>query len=306
MKKTSEPILFFGSGPVAAKSLGFLVDNFVIESVITKAVPSHHRDPAPVETLAKEQGLPIIFANTKGELDGLMSGRQFRSRLGVIIDYGVIVSQATIDSFELGILNSHFSLLPQWRGADPISFAVLSGDKKTGVSLMLIEPSLDTGKILVQKSLGVEPNDTTPTLTDKLITLSNQLLFDYLPLYLESKIKPHSQPHQDRATYSRKLTKDDGLLDWTKPAELLEREIRAFAGWPKSRTILGGKEIMITESKVAVLNGNPGQILQKQTSLIVACGQESLEIIKLKPAGKKEMTAKEFLQGYSQLLTTNY
>jgi methionyl-tRNA formyltransferase len=127
MTSTSKTILFFGSGPVAAASLRSLADNFSVEAVITKAVPAHHKGVAPVEELAGELGLPIIFASTKKELDEVFTERTFTSKVGVVVDYGVIISQEVIDVFPLGIVNSHFSLLPEWRGADPITFSILSG-----------------------------------------------------------------------------------------------------------------------------------------------------------------------------------
>lgn len=304
MTKTSETIVFFGSGPVAAASLAFIAEHFELEAVVTKAKPAHHRDPAPVETYARAHNLPLLFANTRKELDQLIADQKFSSRMGIIVDFGVIVSQATIDSFELGILNSHFSLLPRWRGADPISFAILAGDDKSGVSLMLIEPSLDTGKIIVQKSLKLAPDETTPTLTNRLIGLSNELLEEYVPLHLAGKSKPRSQPHPDRVTFSRKLTKEDGVLDWQKPAIDLEREVRAYIEWPKSRTVLAEKEVVITYAHTTneTTDEAPGsvQIDWQTKSIGVATAQGTFWIDQLKPAGKKEMTAAAFLAGYGQ------
>ncbi len=300
MKKTSETIVFFGSGPVAAASLGHLSEVFSIEAVITKARAAHHRVAAPVEILASTKDLPLLFANTRQELDELLEKTNLKSRVGVIVDFGVIVSQGAIDHFELGIINSHFSLLPEWRGADPITFAVLSGQPKTGVSLMLIEPTLDTGKILTQKSLPITPKDTTPTLTDKLINLSNLLLAEYLPQYLEGSVKPRSQPHPDRATYSRKLTKEDGTINWDKSAAELEREIRAYAEWPRSRTMLDNKEVIVVAAHVVPGNNDkPGAISidEKRSKITVATGKDSLQIDILQPAGKKAMTAQAFLLG---------
>jgi methionyl-tRNA formyltransferase len=285
-------LVFLGSGPVAEASLRALTPHFRIEAVITK--------PTTLEQMASI-AQPVYTASDRRELDALIARKQFKSRLGIIVDYGVIVSQQVIDAFPLGIINSHFSLLPRWRGADPISFAILEGDTKTGVSLMLIEPSLDTGDILVQKSLPIAPDDTTPKLTKKLIELSNQLLAEYLPRYVSGEIKPRSQPHPDRATHSRKLTKDDGIIDWTKPAEQIEREIRAFIEWPKSRTELAGKDVIVTEAKalpVKLDDKKPGYIDSAGKQLVVACKQGALLIERLKPAGKNEMTAAEFIRGY--------
>ncbi len=298
MKKTSDTIVFFGSGPVAATSLEHLAQHFQIEAVITK--------PHTEEEMAKTPGLhkdtPLYSVTNRQELDELIQNITFASKIGVIVDFGVIVSKKIIDCFEFGIINSHFSLLPRWRGADPISFAILAGDKNTGVSLMLIEPTLDTGKLLVQKSLPIQADDTTPSLTRRLIMLSNQLLEDYLLLYMKGDIQLRQQPHPDRATYSRKLTKQDGLIDWQKPAEQIEREIRAFIEWPKSHTVLAGKEVIITEASTAAGSGLAGTPMIKDKNLLVFCGTGSLIIKKLKPINGKEMTSREFLAGHKHKL----
>ncbi len=295
MKKMSKTVVFFGSGPVAAASLRFLVNHFDIEAVITKS--STLSDMKQIV----DSNTSVFTVQDRQELDILIASKKFSSRLGIIVDFGVIVSKNVIDSFELGIVNSHFSLLPSWRGADPISFAILHGDKKTGVSLMLINPSLDTGKLLTQKSLLIEPDDTTPSLTQRLVDLSNQLLAKYIPLYLSCKIKPHEQPHPDRASHSRKLTKEDGMVDWDKSAEKIEREVRAFLGWPGSRTSLGGKEVIITKASVGPRSDHqPGDLItDKQSgSLAVATADGRLQVERLKPAGKNEMSAAEFMRGY--------
>lgn len=295
MKNTSKTIVFFGSGPVAADSLAFIASHFEVETVITKAVPAHHKGVAPVEELAKQLNLPIIFASNKFELDHIIDTHRFSSHIGIIVDYGVIVSQKVIDTFELGIVNSHFSLLPQWRGADPITFSILSGQSKTGVSLMIIEPSLDTGKLITQKSIKIEPNDTTPSLTKKLITLSNQLMADYLPDYIKGEIKPKSQPHPDRATYSHKLNKSDGVIDWSKPAKQIEREVRAYYGWPGSVTTLGDKRVIIKKACVVTTPSNP---------LDIKCGDgQYLSIEELVAPSGRQMSAKAFINGYGQLFT---
>src|SRR6185295_10299303 len=123
MKKTSEPILFFGSGPVAAASLDLLRTDFEIEAVITKPRPPHHRGDVPVLALAEQADLPVLTAQNKAELDRLIERHSFQSKIGILIDFGIIVSQKVIDAFPLGIVNSHFSLLPKLRGADPITFS---------------------------------------------------------------------------------------------------------------------------------------------------------------------------------------
>ena len=258
MKKMSKTIVFFGSGPVAAASLELLARDFTIEAVVTKPQPAHHKQPFPVLEIAKKLGLRTLTPVNKQELSELFSTKPVTSKLGVVIDYGIIIGQDVIDYFPLGIVNSHFSLLPRWRGADPISFAVLEGDAKTGVSLMLIVAALDEGPLLAQASLPITPETTTPSLTKDLIALSHELLVRNLPKYIDGQVKP--APQSDTAvSYSRKLTKADGQIDWHKPADEVEREIRAFLEWPKSRAKLGTTEVIITKAKVIDDPLKPGE-----------------------------------------------
>jgi methionyl-tRNA formyltransferase len=283
---------------VATASLELLAKDFTIEAVVTKPQPAHHKAPFPVLELAKKLGPRTLTPVNKQELSDLFAKKLVKSRLGVVIDYGIIIDQAVIDYFPLGIVNSHFSLLPRWRGADPISFAILKGDAETGVSLMLIVAKLDEGPLLVQRSIPTTPDATTPSLTKDLITLSHRLLAENLPKYITGQLEPSPQP-TNGVSYSRKLTKADGQIDWDKPAYEIEREIRAFQEWPKSRVKLGSTEVIITKAKVVDGSLRPGEIKIKNKRLFVGTIKESLEILSLKPAGKKEMPAEAFLAGYN-------
>lgn len=304
MKKTSETVVFFGSGPVAAKCLELLNKDFLIEAIITKPKPEHHRGDFPVLAVAEKLNLRVFTPSSKKELSELFTEKPVQSRLGIVIDYGIIIAADVIDQFPLGIVNSHFSLLPRWRGADPISFAILEGDAKTGVSLMVIDEGMDTGKLITQKVWHIKPGTTTPQLTEELITLSHELLTEYLPHYINGDIKPHAQPHPTRATYSRKLTKEDGVIDWNKSAQEIEREIHAFVEWPKSQTAIGDIPVTITAAHaVPVSSGKPGEIeVVNKNILIIHCGSGYLCIDALKPAGKKEMPPDAFLAGYGKRL----
>lgn len=146
-----QSVVFFGSGPVAARSLQLLSERFTIEAVVTKPRPVHHRGNFPVIDTAEELKLPMHVVSNRSELSNLISTRPFTSQLGILIDFGILVGVDTIDYFPYGIVNSHFSVLPEWRGADPITFALLSGQPTTGVSLMMIDEGMDTGKILATK-----------------------------------------------------------------------------------------------------------------------------------------------------------
>jgi methionyl-tRNA formyltransferase len=327
---TDKPrIVFFGSGPVAARSLELLSNHCDIEAVVTKPQPPHHKDPFPVLAVAEQHGYKVFTPYGKKELSDLFATRPVTSTLGVVIDYGFIINQDVIDYFPFGIINSHFSLLPEWRGADPITFSILSGQQQTGVSLMLITAGMDEGPLL---GFGVQPlsgTETTPELTDRLILLSDGLLKEELPRYLQgaAKLTDQLEVHKDHdnypaePTYSRKLTKDDSILDFTKPAEQLEREIRAYAEWPKSRTNIGGKAVIITRSHVAEADSASGTASRAATSVDPSAtgtiwlddtvkpkyfgfmtNHGILVVDALKPAGKPEMTAEAFIAGYGHLL----
>lgn len=300
MKKKLEPIIFFGSGPVAAKSLRALYDAFAIEVVVTKLTPPHHHGVAPVAKFSEEKNLPTYYVRDKYELNEIFKSNNMPNnvKLGVLVDFGIIVSQYVIDYFELGIINSHFSLLPEWRGADPITFAVLSGQQATGVSLMRVVKALDEGPLIAQQRYTLPARITAPELTESLIKVSNSLLVSVLPDYISGRIQAKEQDKNIIPSYSRKLTKEDGQLDWHKDAVVLEREIRSFIEWPKSHAVINGLSVIITEAHVANISGEIGQLDVKSGELLVYCAKQALIIDRLKPAGKTEMSGKEFLRGY--------
>jgi methionyl-tRNA formyltransferase len=300
MTKLSNPIVFFGSGPVAAASLQDLCQWTDVEAVITKPQPPHHKEPFPVLKVAAGRGLKTYTPEGKAALSELFQSASFASPLGVVIDYGFIINQDVINHFPLGIVNSHFSLLPEWRGADPITFALLSGQKQTGVSLMLITAGMDEGPLLAQATYNIPAGQTTPELTEDLIDLSNQTLRTILPEYLSGNLQVVEQ--MGEPSYSRKLTKADGDLDFRKPASQLEREIRAYAGWPKSRTALAGKEVVITRAHIADGSHEPGKAFVEQKELRIGTSEGDLVVDALKPAGEPEMPAQAFLAGYGKNL----
>lgn len=292
-------IVFFGSGPVAAESLEKLLSWADIELIVTKRRAEHHKDPAPVETIANTNNIKLSYANTKKELEKLILDIKPKSKIGLVIDYGVIISKPTIEYFELGIVNSHFSLLPAWRGADPITFSILSGQTETGVTLMTIDEGLDTGPILVKSKFSLDDSWNNQQLTAELIDLSDQLLQENVPKYIDGTLTPQPQLANDITTYSRMLTKHDAILDPNKPASQLAREIRAYSEWPKSKLILkNGQQLIITEAVPAEEQLDIGQIIIVDNKMLLGCRIGSLNITALKPAGKKSMDVRSFLNGY--------
>lgn len=296
-------IVFFGSGPVSAKSLELLRQDFVIEAVVTKPTTLNE-----MKTVA--DGALVHAVSNKTDLDELINTDPFDSQIAVLIDFGILVSQKVIDYFPLGIVNSHFSLLPNLRGADPITFAILSGQKKTGVSLMLLVEAMDEGPVIACGVYKLDGTETNPELTERLIFLSHELLKAELPRYIsgdakavdQSKLSDLVPDYPTQPSYSRKLTKQDGILNFTKSAEQLEREIRAFIDWPKSRTRLSDKDIIVTKAHVQNSQGESGKVVVDNKTLRIHCGRNTLVIDRLKPAGKNEMTAEAFLAGHKDLL----
>lgn len=264
MKKRSETIVFFGNEKLATGIP-------TVRPIIREAI--------------QEAGFEIEKVIT-GDLNQL---GEHASKLAVLAAYGHIIPQSVLDQFPLGIINIHPSLLPEYRGSTPIEQAILDGKKATGVSIMKLEAGMDTGPIYKQKTVHLSGDESKIELTEHLQQLGAELLVDVLPSIANGSLKPRSQPHPDHATYSRLLTKADGVIDWAKPADMLVREIRAFLGWPQSRTTLGSVDVIITNAHVS----------DTETALSVRCGDgKFLAIDSLKPLGKKEMPARAFLAGY--------
>ncbi len=286
-------LVFFGSGPVAAATLRALHQaNFLIEAIITKPRAAGFRGSVPVIDLAQTWDIPLFTPQNKQELTQLFAHQHFSSPVGLVVDYGIIITQAVIDTFSKGILNSHFSLLPQWRGADPITFALLSGQQETGVSLMIINSKLDEGVLIDQQTYKIPADATINQLTEALVGLSNKMLIKDVPDYVAGKCVPYPQPGQP-ISYSRKIKKEDGALDWSKTAQQLEREVRAYKGWPKSYAQLFGRDIIVTKVRVAhnELDG----------VLVIPCGSQTwLEVVELIAPSGRIMNGSAFLHGYKK------
>ncbi len=179
---------------------------------------------------------------------------------------------------------------------------LLDGATTTGVSIMQLTAGMDEGPIYKQKTVHLQGNESKAELTKTLQTLGAELLVEVLPKILDGTLAPRRQPHPDRATYSQKLEKSDGVINWTKPAQTIEREVRAYLGWPGSRTQLAGKNVAVTKAHIEPQSGKPGTTAVLNKQLVVFCGKDALVIDSLKPAGKKEMTGQAFLAGHKHLL----
>ena len=297
----SKKIVFFGSGLVAEKSLTFLKKYLDIELIITKSIPGTKHNN--VVDLSTKMNLPVKIINDSQALSNLINDSNFSSKLAILIDYGVIVPQQTIDFFQYGIINSHFSVLPDLRGPDPITYSILSGQSETGVSLMKIVEKLDEGPLLDWQTLELNQQETSENLTNQLIDLSNQLIKKNIVDTDWDNFKFVDQTITKKAiSYSKKLQKNDGQLDFNLAAEVLERQIRAFDVWPKSFTTIKNIPIIITKASIINKNGPAGELFIENHQLGIYCQDQALIIEKLKPAGKNLMSSTDFLNGYKGLI----
>ncbi len=299
----TQSLVFFGTGQTSLDALKSLAESYHIEAVITKPDVTKHSTARPTEVAqwARQNAISVYKPATKAELSALTSEKQFNSSLGVVLDYGVIIPSDVIDYFAHGIVNSHFSLLPAWRGADPIRAAILNGDSTTGVTIMLIVPELDAGPILSWAETPLDTNTDAIELRATLSELNCALLPETIKLYLDGSIEPIAQD-DGSASFTTKTRKEDGLLNPNLTAQELVRQINAYVGWPKSYFSFHNSQIVISKAAVSDHTAPQGTLSVDNGKLSFGCKDGSLEVIEIQPAGKKPMDAKAFINGYSNLL----
>jgi methionyl-tRNA formyltransferase len=219
----------------------------------------------------------------------------------VVVAYGQILPRDVLEIPRLACLNLHASLLPRWRGAAPIQAAIAAGDCETGVTAMYMDEGLDTGDILLQRSVEILPNDTGGSLHDRLAQIAPETLLESLRLVAAGNA-PRIPQDNARATYAPKLKREHGQIDWSESAEAIERKIRAHNPWPGAFMTLDRQNLKIFSASVVDLNGQPGDFLRSDKDLIVATGKGALFLAEVQLEGKRRMTAAEFLRGYSALV----
>lgn len=253
---------------------------------------------SPVKQLALTEDLELHQpVSLRTELDFL---RGCAPDVMIVVAYGLLVPPEILALPPLGCINVHASLLPRWRGAAPIARAIEAGDNETGITLMQMDAGLDTGAILRQQGLGILDTDTAQTLHDKLGPLGGQLLADALPKIASHELKSFAQD-DDKATYAAKITKSEGLIDWTTSAVSLERKIRAMNPWPVCYSFHDGNMIKIWQAVAAESDSNalPGTVLETPVKAIsIQTGNGVLQATVLQRAGGKPLPGNEFVNGY--------
>ena len=294
-------VVFMGSPEFSLPVLSMLAKQFHVVGVVTQpdrpAGRNRQLTPPPVKTLAAELGLPCIQPERLKEPAAWEQLQAWKPDLIVVAAFGQILRQNVLDLPPKGCINVHASLLPRWRGAAPIQAAILAGDRQTGVTIMKMDAGVDTGDIITQRAIDIFPDDTATTLGSRLSSLGSQLLGEVLPDYLDGKTTLTPQDNQ-LATYASMLKKEEGLLDFSQPADALERKVRAFDPWPGAYFYWEETMIKIRRAEVAtavkLAAGRHGVI---QAFPCVGCAGGALTLCEVQPAGKKPMSGDSFLRG---------
>jgi methionyl-tRNA formyltransferase len=229
--------------------------------------------------------------------------RALRPDVIVVMAYGQILPRDVLEIPEIGCLNLHASLLPRWRGAAPIQAAIAAGDREIGITVMYMDEGLDTGDILLQRTVDILPADTGGALHDRLAGVAPETLLESLDLLAKGKA-PRTPQDNAVATYAPKLKREDGKIDWSDPAEAIERKIRAFDPWPGAFMTIstnGAHNLKIFSATVVGLRGTPGEILKCENDLVVAAGKGALSLREVQLEGKRRMSAGQFLRGHRVL-----
>ncbi|MBN1669001.1 MAG: methionyl-tRNA formyltransferase [Anaerolineales bacterium] len=295
-------LVFMGSPDFALPSLQALAQHFNVCGVVTQpdrpAGRGRQLNPPPVKVLAKALGLPVIQpVRIHKDPQAMAQLQAWQPDAIIVAAFGQILRPQVLDLPPYGCINVHASLLPRWRGAAPINAAILHGDHETGITIMKMDAGLDTGPILSQRTIPIQPQDTAGTLFDRLAAAGAELLVETLPGYLSGEIQPH--PQQDElATYAPMLTKAEGELDFQHTAAELERQVRAFNPWPG--TFIHWQDTLLKIHRAhRVRTSSPGAgVLTIQDGLpAVGCSQDLLVLDEVQPAGKRSMPGSVFLHG---------
>lgn len=251
----------------------------------------------PVKVLANDLRLPIIQPPRLRDPEVLQKLSNWKPDLIVVAAYGQILRKDILELPPHGCLNVHASLLPRWRGAAPIQAAILNGDDASGATIMLMDPGVDTGPIISQRSVSIEDTDTAGTLSPRLAQLGADLLIETIPAYLDGDLKPYPQ-EDPLASSAPMLAKADGKLDFSQAAQELERRVRAFNPWPGTFTLFQEKSLKIHRARAeASTSLNPGQPGIHNDLPAIGTSQGMLVLKEVQPAGKKPMPGDVFLRG---------
>lgn len=296
---------FFGTENFAKEILQALVEsdyvfvNLVITKPDRKMGRRQKEQATPVKKFAQEHKLAI---REPRDLDHLQL--QGDIDLGVAAQYGEIIPEPILNTPKHGILNVHTSLLPEYRGPSPIQTALLEGKTETGITIMKMDAGLDTGPILLQKVQEIEPTDKYPNVNKKLAQLGSKALLDAIPKYIKGELEP--KPQQDRkATTTSQFSREDGKIDWQSSAKNIYNKYRAFTPWPGIWTTWSEDRLKLHEIKPEEKNIPASKVKIENNLMYIGCGENSISVQKIQPAGKKKMDIQDFINGYGDRINSH-
>lgn len=299
-------IVFIGTGEIGVPTLRALLNSeHELVAVVTqpdKPVGREQRiEPPQIKKEIAKARIPIFQPVRIKDQQATEEIRGVTPDVIVVVAYGQILPRDVLEIPRLACLNLHASLLPRWRGAAPIQAAIAAGDSETGITAMYMDEGLDTGDILLQRSVEILPNDTGGSLHDRLAEIAPEALLESLRLLAAGKA-PRIPQDNARVTYAPKLKREHGQIDWSESTEAIERKIRAYNPWPGAFMKVDSQNLKIFSASVVDLSGQPGEILPDDKDLIVAAAKGALSLADVQLEGKRRMTAAEFLRGHTALL----
>ena len=295
-------IIFMGTPDFAAASLEALIaSRHEIQAVVTQPDKPKGRKgeltPSPVKVVAEEKGIKVYQPLKVRDEDFVDTLRAYNPDVMVVVAFGQIIPLSILQMPKYGCVNIHGSLLPKYRGAAPIQWAVLDGEKETGITTILMDEGIDTGDILLKKTIQIDTDETSGSLFDKLMALGAETILETLDELEKGNLTPTKQGESPTA-YAKMLTKAMGLIDFTRSAKELDCFVRGMNPWPSAYTLLSGKTLKLWKVRTVEGGGKAGSVIEiGKESFTVACGEGAIEVIEVQLEGKKRMSAGDFLKG---------
>lgn len=304
-------IVFMGTPDFAVPALEALIDTQTVVGVVTQpdrpAGRGQSLRPSPVKVCAEAHDIPLYQPASLRKPEMAEPLARWQPEAIVVAAYGLILPAHVLQLPPRGCINVHASLLPRWRGAAPIQYAILAGDEQTGVSLMQMDEGMDTGPVFVRGAVTIDERETAQSLHDRLAQLGAAMLREHLPAILRGERRAQPQ-NDDEATYAPMIKKEDGRLDWSQDCEALDRRVRAMTPWPGAFTTWDGRRLKVLDVRPRPSSGPPGEpqapgtVWQTDGEVFVETGQGALQLLRLQLAGKSAMGVSDFINGHPHFI----
>jgi methionyl-tRNA formyltransferase len=297
-------LVFMGTPEFAVPSLQRLMDRGEsLAAVVTQPDRPKGRGqkltPPPVKIVAEANGIPVLQPMKVRAPEFIETMRGLNPDLILVTAFGQILPKALLEIPRFGCINIHASLLPRYRGAAPINWCIVNGETETGVTIMQMDEGLDTGDMLLRKSVAIGAEEDAQSLHDRLSVVGAEALAEALDLLVAGRLIGEKQD-DTQSNYAPMLKKEDGLIDWSRDARVIRDLVRGLTPWPGAFTYLADKTLKIYRCRVAGGDGRPGTVLQADRSgFVIACGEGGLLVDELQLEGKKRLSTKDFLAGYN-------